>query len=173
MTDMDVLDFADMLTLFDPDPNLTVECDIWGSPYNTQKTHMVLWCRDQVNARGKGPYGRTKSNHSAKTMYNRFNNPGGLLWMAEVLGEEEWRLRRALDRTIAEESVNKRGRCNAFRAVIPWERIMELMSHPERWILDPALMPFEFNDHGFPVITDDWHEDYLRVIHSEIYLLLG
>ena len=171
MEDMDIEEFAFQLTLLEPDTPATVELDQWGSPYDSQKAHMVLWCRDQVNARGKGPYGRTKSNHSARTMYNRFNNPGGLIWMAEALGESTSVIRKAVTAVlIAESTGNKRGRCNVFRAIIPWERIMELMQTPTGWRFDPALMPFAgFDDDGFPLVDDSWFDTYDKVVFEEIY----
>lgn len=172
--DMDILEFSDILTLLDPDSDYTIQNDVWGSLYQSQKQHMVLWCRDQVNARGKGPYSRTVSNHSARTMYNRFANPGGLLWMAEALGEDEATLDRAIRATLAEEAAkNKRGRCNAFRRIIPWERIAELLANPLGWLYDPALLPFDALDKdGFPLVSDDWCETYKTVMHHELEMCL-
>lgn len=167
--DMDIEMFADTLCVLEPDTPYVQAQDIWGSPYWSQKAHMVRWCRDQVNARGKGPYSRSKPNHSARTMYNRFNNPGGLIWMAEALGETREALREATTAVLLMEETNKRARCNAFRAVIPWERIMELLENPSGWRLDPALMPFEsFDDKGYPVVGD--FEKYEAVVYDEIYM---
>ena len=142
MEDIEVSKCSAYLSFLDPMPPVTKELDKWGSRYQSQKIHMVRWLDWQLEVY-HGKYGREKSNSSTKTTYNRFQNPGGLLWMAEVLGEKEDKLREAVAAAIAAEKVAKKydgkSRCAAFRAVIPWERIGELLDQPEKWRIDPAM----------------------------------
>ena len=142
MEDIHVEKMVDYLVFLDPMPPITKELDKWGSRYQSQKVHMCLWLEWQLEVY-HGAYGREKPNSSTKTTYNRFQNPGGLLWMAEVLGEEEETLRKAVAAAVeAQEKAAKydgKSRCKAFREVIPWERIGELLDQPEKWHIDPAM----------------------------------
>ena len=131
LEDMDVLECAKYLSYLEPMPPVTAELDKWKSQYTSQKIHMWRWLEWQTHAYD-GAYGRNKPNFSTKNTYNRLQNPGCLLWMAEVLGEDEAVLRKAVSAAIeAEKGSNKnigKSRCAAFREVIPWKRIAELLS---------------------------------------------
>ena len=138
MNDLHVLEFARYLSYLEPFPPITKELDKWGSRYPSQKIHLCEWLEWQTHTH-KGAYGRDRPNESAQTMYNRFLNPGGLLWLAEALGEQENTLRKAAANAIEAEKYNYRFRCVAFRNVIPWDRIMELFMYCDKWRYDSEL----------------------------------
>lgn len=140
MHDIHVLEFAKYLSFLEPEPPLTKELDIWGCNQPSQKIHIFDWLEQQTQVSG-GAYGRTVPNVSSKYMYNHFLNPGGLIWIADVLGESEDRLRNATAAAIEAEKINYRGRCSAFRKVISWDRIMELFSDTGKWRYDEKMLP--------------------------------
>ena len=156
MRDIDVVVFSEFLRYLEPDLPVTRALDRWGTKgwYKSQKMHMVLWV-DSQSTKGSGNYTRSKPNASAKRMYNRFLNPGGLLWMAEALGENTETLERAAKAAAeAEQSVENgtRARAAAFRKVIPFERVLELFNNPRGWRYDAAIRPYlEFDEAGWPV----------------------
>lgn len=151
MNDVPVLEFARYLSYLDPLPPITKELDKWGVRYYpSQKIHMYDWISSQPKT-GKGAYSRREGNTSSAVMYNRFLNPGGLLWMAEALGETEETLRKAVSAAVEAEKENYRKRCTAFRQVIPWSRIMELYENPHGWLYDKKMLPLiEFDP--YPMI---------------------
>ena len=137
--DIHVSEMADILSQLAPMPPVTKALDAWGTVARDQKGHMIGWLVAQ-NSQGFGAYTRSKGNESARTAYNRFLNPGGLLWIAEVLGETETNLRKAVEAAKEAERINYRSRCTAFRKIIPFDRIMELLNQPERWIYDKGIL---------------------------------
>ena len=172
MNDVHVDTLSLYFSFLEPEPPLTKELDKWGiKQYPSQKIHMVEWLQEQLVTHG-GAYGRTKNNDSSKTMYNRFQNPGGLLWIAEVLGEKEENLRKAF--SAAEEAqrtaakYDGKSRCAAFRSVIPWERICELLQAPENWLYDPQMKDvIEFDKSGFPSIKKGKKTKYETIYCTE------
>ena len=113
-------------------------------------------------------YTRATANTSARVTYNRFLNDLGLLWLAETLGEEEATLRRAADAALEMQQINWRNRCFAFRDVIPWERVMELVARPEGWMYDQAMMPYIcFDETGWPAIKSDCKNKFWTVACRE------
>ena len=140
MDDIHVPEFAEYLNFLEPEPPFTKELDIWGCKYPSQKIHIYDWLECQAKTID-GAYGRKKPNESSKHMYNRFLNPGGLIWIADVLGEGEETLRQATAAAIEAEKTNYRGRCIAFRKVIPWDRILELFSNALKWRYDEKMLP--------------------------------
>lgn len=168
MNDIDVMELARCLLLLEPLPPITQELDRWGSHYPSQKVHICEWLNSQAIV-SKGAYGREKANSSAKAMYNRFLNPGGLLWIAEVLGERESILRAAADAAIKAERRDYRERCKAFRAVIKWERIMQLYSDYENWLYDPKLLPMIALDYKtqMPVIKEGYRLKFQKILEKE------
>ena len=168
MDNIHVADLARYLSYLDPEPPMTSELDQWGSRYKSQKIHMYIWIRNQPNT-GKGAYSRAVGNTSGKVMYNRFLNPGGLLWLAEALGEEESTLRKAVETAVAAEKEDYRKRCIAFRQVIPWERIMELLGGCEKWRYDrkiKSLLEIDIQT-GFPAIKKGKRRRYLQILDEE------
>ncbi|MEV6769818.1 hypothetical protein AB0N05_14440 [Nocardia sp. NPDC051030] len=76
---------------------------------------------------GPGYYERTNPGQDARTFYTQFKCAPGLLWLAEALGEDPIRLQEAMTRVEA-AGQNLASQCGAFRAVIPWARIEELLA---------------------------------------------
>ena len=142
MSEITVFDLAEWFSYLEPMPPITKANDHWGTKRPSQKIHMVEWLQWQAEA-ADGAYGRQKANTSAEKMYNRFQNPGGLLWMAEVLGEDQETLLKAVEAaTQAQQEAKKyngKTRCAAFRKVIPWQRIEVLLQNPEGWLYDQKL----------------------------------
>lgn len=169
MTDIDVMAFARYLSFLEPMPPITKTLDQWGSSYPSQKIHVCDWLSHQSMEGGKGAYSRAKANCSAKAMYNRFLNPGGLLWIAEALGEGERVLRAAVEAAIRAEAVDYRARCKAFRSVLPWGRIMELLADYEQWRYDAKIAPLLALDYktGLPIIKDGCRAKYQKIIDRE------
>lgn len=171
MNDIPVNDLARLLSYLEPEPPLTKELDKWGiKQYPSQKIHMYIWTRNQPNT-GKGAYSRKEGNTSGAVMYNRFLNPGGLLWLAEVLGETEAALREAVSAAIKAERVDYRRRCVAFRQVIPWDRIMILLSQPQGWRYDPKMLPLIEQDPegGLPKLKEGrtYRSRYIKALDAE------
>lgn len=163
--DINIYDMIEIMAFMVPEPPVTKEIDLWGTVAKDQKGHMIGWCSSQPT-KGKGAYSRSKGNESTRTMYNRFLNPGGLLWMAEVLGENEAVLRKAVKAAADAEKVNYRNRCTAFREVIPFDRIMELVDNPDGWMIDKRVLPLlEFDaETGQPYLREDCEEELERIL---------
>ena len=172
MEDIDVRKAVDYLVFLEPMPPVTKELDKWGSKYPSQKVHMCRWLVWQKHTYS-GKYGRSTPNYSTKVTYNRFQNPGGLLWLAEVLGEDEATLRAAVAAAVeAEKKAAKydgKSRCRAFREVIPWGRIGELLDQPEKWRIDPAMADVvEFlKRKPYPKRKTGYTSEYDRVLWRE------
>lgn len=167
--DMHVDDMVNFMSLLEPELPITQELDKWGSKYKSQKSHMVKWFYYQPVGGGSGKafsYTRKVGNESSRVTYERFMNPGGLLWMAEAFGEEQDTLRKAVAAAIEAEKDNYRKRCIAFRKVIPFDRILELFVNPAGWRYDERLLPiirFDEECNGAPYI-DIEHENTLQEI---------
>ncbi len=136
--DMDLSEFCKVLNVLEPFPDAVRRLDKWGSPYKSQKAHVLIWFASQ-NTTGGGAYTRLKGNSSARTCYNRLLNPGMLVWMAAVLGADERDIERATAAAIEAEKINYRKRCAAFREIFTFDDILRLMDMPGRWQFDPAL----------------------------------
>lgn len=127
--DIDVIKFARILKKLPPHPPITdaydFACgqtkDVW---WTSQREHMVSWFMAQNGMNGTGAYSRLEPNRSAKKAYNRLNNSGSILWIAEALGEDPSIVQVAADEAMA--SSDYRTRCKIVRQHIPWERIYEL-----------------------------------------------
>lgn len=170
MDDIHVMEFARYLSYLEPMPPITKELDKWGSRYRSQKIHMIIWANgQQYSGKGKDGYGREQANSSAKVMYNRFLNPGGILWLAEALGEKESILRAAVAEAIKAEEKDYRNRCFAFRQVIPWSRIMQLYADWESWRFDKRLKSMIEIDYksGYPAIKRSAKGRYIKVLDEE------
>ena len=160
MDDLSVSELARYLSFLDQGET--------GKKYKSQKAHMLLWLEAQQETHG-GAYGRIKANDSAKAMYNRFQNPDGLLWIAKALGEDEETLRSASE---SASKADKKSRCKAFRAVIPWERVIELLENPLQWHVDARLADVVTRNEktGYPQIAKGMKAKYESIIASEIGL---
>lgn len=168
LNDIHVSDLARYLSYLEPEPPITKAYDKWGVKYYpSQKIHMYVWIRNQPNT-GKGAYSRKEGNTSSAVMYNRFLNPGGLLWLAEVLGETEETLKAAVQAAKEAEKIDYRKRCIAFRQVIPWERIMELFGRPQGWKIDPKMKAvLEMDPAGYPVVKPGKSRQFVKVLTAE------
>ena len=91
---MDVTTFCKVFEVLTPFPDVVQRLDKWGSPYKSQKAHVVNWFASQKTT-GSGAYTRQAGNNSARTCYNRLLNPGMLIWMASVLGADEEKIEQA------------------------------------------------------------------------------
>lgn len=139
MNDIDVLALADLLAPMPHFPEAVRRLDRWGpGQYHSQKAHWIGWLMSQPTT-GSGAYTRREPNHSGRVCYNRILNPGMLIWLATVLGVSMSRIEQATAAAIQAEAVDYRGRCNAFRAVIPFDDLLELMESPGRWRCDRRL----------------------------------
>lgn len=94
------------------------------SKWASQRDHLRGWLADYGSP---GYYGRKNPGQDARFFYTHFKCAPGLLWLAEALGEDPVRLGEALTRVEA-AGENLAGQCGAFRAVIPWTRIEELLA---------------------------------------------
>lgn len=174
--DIHVQDMFYFMSYLQPHPPINNKLDCWGSRYPSQKGHMLGWFESQpigTNQKAKAfAYERQTGNESSRTAYNRFLNPGGLLWMAEAFGENEDTLRKAVVASVEAEKINYRSRCSAFRKVIPFDRIVELLTHPEGWLYDPSILPMlEFDPQsGLPVLKKEFegNGEYDRMVNREL-----
>ena len=170
VNDLSVDKFAAILEYLDPMPDATKALDRWGvKHYPNQKAHMILWLLSQEGTGGKG-YTRKEGNSSSQEAYNRLLNPGALIWMADALGEAPEAIQNATEAAIAAEKINYRGRCSAFRELIPWARIDELIHDPAGWKIDPALRPFLSWWKGWPAPKLSKQAEYEQVIKMELGL---
>ena len=169
MNDISVEDFADILCLLDPLPEVTKAFDRWGTKsYNSQKAHMVIWFQSQTGT-GGGAYTRDSANYSARTCYNRLLNPGALLWIADALGMDAETIKKATEATKEAEKQNYRKRCGAFREVIPFDSICALLEKPKEWRLDPELLPYlDYDADGYAVIKKGKNTDVELVLAGEL-----
>lgn len=92
--------------------------------YRSQKEHLIGFVGEY---RTPGAYGRAGLDGSARDWYQRFQCAPGLLWLAEALGEEEAVLRRSVE-AIDAAGPRAASRCGAFRRIVPWSRIEELLT---------------------------------------------
>ncbi|WFN94108.1 hypothetical protein [Gordonia sihwensis] len=88
-----------------------------------QKAHLDGWLGEYGSP---GYYGRKSPSNSGKAFYNHFRCAPGLMWLAEGLGEDPVVLRQAIARVDGAFG-NPSSEAAAFRAVVPWSRIVELV----------------------------------------------
>ena len=166
--DLSVEKFAAILEYLDPLPETTKQLDRWGvKHYQNQKAHMILWFISQEGTGGKG-YTRKQGNSSSQEAYNRLLNPGALIWIADALGEAPEALQKATEAAIAAEKINYRGRCSAFREVIPWARIDDLIHDPSGWRIDPAIRDMINRYQGWPSVKESRRAEYDAIIEKEL-----
>lgn len=97
--------------------------------YRSQKEHLIGFIGEYG---GPGAYGRRTFDGTARDWYQRFQCAPGLLWLAEALGEERGVLERGVA-AIRDAGSRDATQCAAFRRVVPWERIEELVRARRRW----------------------------------------
>lgn len=91
--------------------------------YAHQKEHLLGWLGEYHTA---GAYDRQHPREDARSFYNRFQCVAGLLWLAEALGEDAATLKRAISE-VDLAGRNPAAQCGAFRRIIPWTRVAELI----------------------------------------------
>lgn len=140
---------CELLAPLEKEPEAVRRLDCWGTKsYNSQKAHVIAWLALQGTT-GSGSYSRNKGNDSGRACYNRILNPGMLIWIAAVLGVADAQIEAAAEAARNAEAVNYRTRCSAFRAVIPFDALLELMEQPGKWLVDPDLGALcEFTEDG-------------------------
>lgn len=164
--DINVLQFAEMMCYLEPHPELTTKLDRWKNPYTSEKAHMCIWFGSQETT-GSGSYIRGGPNSSAEVAYNRLLCPGGMLWIAEALGETPQRLKEAVQAARKAEKKHWRARGNGFREVIPFSRIYELYQHPEGWIYEKKLLQLiERDEKGYPRPANE--DVFWEILNSEL-----
>lgn len=94
--------------------------DAW---YKDQREHLSGWLSEYNSP---GAYGRKNPSTSGKHFYNHFRCVAGLIWLAEALSEDPQVLTGAVAKVRA-ASANPSSECGAFRQVVPWTRILELV----------------------------------------------
>ncbi len=97
-----------------------------GVWYNSQKQHVMGWIRSQMTHGGETEYHRDNLNISSRTSYNRWNNPGMALWLAEALGAEPDAVEQAQEEAFNEP--DKRRRSGIVRKHFTFDVIIELLS---------------------------------------------
>jgi hypothetical protein len=93
-----------------------------------QKQHLDGWLREYGSP---GYYGRQRPGQDARHFYTHFKCAPALLWLAEGLGEDHERLRQGCA-AIAAAGANDARQCGAFRTVVPWERLLDLLEAREQ-----------------------------------------
>ena len=134
VVDMPVQSLLDAILNFDPFPPMTVETgrahpelEMGLARYPSQKAGAIKWLQGLVK--------RKKT--SGRAAYNEKQNLLSLLWLAEALGEREDTLKTAIDTAMACHTIPER--CEAFRKVIPFDRIIALVDEPHGWLIDSAI----------------------------------
>lgn len=105
------------------------ECypDTSAQRFSSQKEHLLGWL---AGYGGPGAYNRKNPGKDARFFYTHFRCAPGLLWLAEALGEDPVTLADAIEQVKAARP-NPSSQCAAFRRVISWERIAELVDREQ------------------------------------------
>ena len=132
VVDMPIQSLLDAILSLDPFPPLTVETslahpelELGLAKYPSQKAGAIKWLQGLIK--------RKKT--SGREAYNEKRNLLCLLWLAEALGETQGTLKKAIDTAMACNTMPER--CEAFRKIIPFDRIKALVEKPKRWRIDP------------------------------------
>ena len=96
--------------------------------YRSQKEHWLGWLGEYGSP---GAYRRKNSGRDARFIYNHFQCPPGLLWLAEALGVEEPLLITGQE-AMAGAKDNLASQCAAFRRVIPWDVLEPLVERKRK-----------------------------------------
>jgi hypothetical protein len=101
------------------------ECPPDGSSsrWDSQKDHLLGWMSGYD---GPGAYRRKQPGQDARFLYNHLRCAPALLFLAEALGEEKGTLHAAMNAVLAAPK-NPSSQCAAFRLIVPWSRIEDLI----------------------------------------------
>ena len=99
--------------------------------YASQREHLIAFLGEYDSP---GAYGRSTFDGSARDWYQRFQCAPGLVWLAEALGEDVDVLNAgvAAIRTAGPRAASE---CAAFRRIVPWSRIEELLGRQRTGLL--------------------------------------
>ena len=130
--DMPVQSLLDAILNLDPFPPTTVqtnrahpELELGLARYPSQKDGAIKWLQGLIK--------RKKT--SGRAAYNEKQNLLCLLWLAEALGEKRAALKKAIDAAMAYNTMPER--CEAYRKVIPFDRIKALVDNAQGESIDP------------------------------------
>ena len=130
--DMPVQSLLDAILDLDPFPPMTVETgqahpelEMGLARYPSQKAGAIKWLQGLIK--------RKKT--SGRAAYNEKLNLLCLLWLAEALGEKQETLKKAIDTAMTRNTMPER--CEAYRKVIPFDRIKALVEKPQGWHIAP------------------------------------
>ncbi|MGP3707156.1 hypothetical protein, partial [Gordonia paraffinivorans] len=76
----------------------------------------------------------------SKHFYNHLRCAAGLIWLAEALGEEVEVLNSGVE-AVRNAGRNPSSQCAAFRRVVPWSRILDLVDRQPEYILRGQAKP--------------------------------
>lgn len=134
LADMPVQSLLDAVHSLDPFPPATVEVgrahpelEAGLARHPSQRAGAIQWLQGLIRRK------RT----SGRAAYDEKLNLLTLLWLAEALGEGQAALKKAVDAAMACPTMPER--CEAFRKVIPFDRIKALADEPRGWRVDPAV----------------------------------
>jgi hypothetical protein len=91
--------------------------------YKHQKEHLEGWLGQYLKP---GAYNRTGFRDSGMFFYNHFQCWTGLLWLAEALGESPQVLEQ-VSKLVLESGKHSASQTRAFRHVVPWSRVYDLL----------------------------------------------
>lgn len=92
--------------------------------YRTQQEHLLGWL-DGYD--GPGAYGRRRWDRDARFVYNHFQCPQGLLWLAEAAGVAAAKIREA-NEAVLSAPPRLSSQVGALRRVIPWSLVEEQLT---------------------------------------------
>ena len=161
MDGLDVFETARFITYLDPHPDATKRLDKWGCQWASQKIHCEYWFTEQGQGIGKAG-ADVAPNHSSRLTYNRIQNTGMLVWLADAFGADESLITESVLQTMGIRLMKS---CStAFRKVIPFDTLLELIRHPQSWRYDPAMMEFlVFGEDGY---VDESKSDMFHVFKT-------
>ena len=131
--DLPVQSLLDAILSLDPFPPITVETsrahpelELGLARFPSQKAGAVKWLQGLIK--------RKKT--SGRAAYNEKQNLLCLLWLAEALGESQEILKKAIDSAMRSNTMPER--CEAYRKVIPFDRIRTLYCENQQEIARQA-----------------------------------
>lgn len=126
--DLDVRDFADLLTEFPAHLPISDEFEAKDTQkrrrwWTSQREHLIFHFLDQLNPDPLGRPLRKKSNFSAKATYGKIKHAEGIVWLAEALNVlEPDQLKDLADAAL---KVERSKRVAYVRTSIPWSVIFK------------------------------------------------
>ena len=177
--DIALIDLIDVMCFLDQNPPVTRQYNAGRDDpgierliYGTPKAAAVAWYVDK--------YRMVVQNHGNRVLnedeepgaygfYMRWLSEYGLLWLAEVLGEKPEKLMEAMDAALTAGQDCVDDRCNAFRKVIPYERIVQLYDTPGGWRIDDELKGLITinKEDGTPYVTEGMDRQFEQALDKQ------